>query len=169
MNAALMASSAPPAWIVQTLGFAVVVFVLAKFVVPALKKILGGRTQGIEETFRKIEKDTRETADRLTEVKLKLAQVADESQRRMKAALDDAERTRAQALADAQAQVQAAMEKARREIQIESDKAVLDLRQKATELTLQAADHLVQSTMSDPIQDKLVATYLDRLDTVRKP
>jgi len=168
VNPALMASGGPPAWIVQTLGFAVVIFVLVKFVVPALKKILGGRTQGIEETFRKIEKDTRETGERLAEAKLKLAQVADESQRRMKAALDDAERTRAQALDDAQTQVQTAMDKALREIQIERDKAVLDLRQRATELTLQAAEYLVQSSMNDPIQDKLVATYLDRLDTVKK-
>ncbi len=168
MNSAMMASGGPPAWIVQSLGFVVVIFVVAKFVVPALKKILGARTQGIEETFRKIETDTRETAARLAEVKQKLAQVNEESQRRIKAAMDDAERTRAQALADAQAQVQAAMEKAKREIQIERDKAVLDLRQQATELTLQAAEHLVQSSMNDPIQDKLVATYLDRLDTVKK-
>ena len=168
MNASMLASGGPPAWIVQSLGFAVVVFVLAKFVVPALKKILGGRTQGIEETFRKIEKDTRETADRLAEVKLKLSQLAEESQRRTKAAMDDAERTRARTLADAQAQVQAAMDKARREIQIERDKAVLDLRQQATQLTLQAAEHLVQSSMNDPLQEKLVATYLDRLDTVKK-
>ena len=168
MTPALLASGPAQAFIVQALGFAIVVFVLAKFVVPALKKILGGRTAEIEQTFQKIETETQETARQLAGIKLRLAQVTEESQRRMKAAMDDAERTRAQALVDAQAQAQAATERAKREIQTERDKAVLDLRQQAIELTLRAAEQLVQSTMNDPIHEKLVGKYLDQVDTVKK-
>jgi F-type H+-transporting ATPase subunit b len=165
---ALMASGPAQAFVVQALGFVVVVVVIVKFVLPALRKILGGRTHEIEQTFQKIEKDTQETNRQMAEIKLKLAQVAEESQRRTKAAMDDAERTRAQALADAQAQVQAALDRAMREVHTERDKAVLDLRQQAIELTLRAAEHLVQATMNDPIHENLVVKYLDRVDTVKK-
>ena len=156
-------------FIVQVLGFAVVVAVLVKLVFPALGKMLGGRTKGIEETFQKIDRDTQDTAKAIAEIKGKLDHLQEESQRRLQAALKDAQATRDQLMADATAQVQAAAEKSKREIQIERDKAVLELRQEATTLTLQAADHLVQSTMTDAIQEKLVSKYLSELDGVKKP
>jgi F-type H+-transporting ATPase subunit b len=156
------------AFVLQVLGFAVVAAVLIKLVFPQLGKILGARTKGIEETFQKIDRDTQETAKRIAEVKDKLAQLDQESKRRLQAALDDAHATRAQLIADANAQVQAAADKAKREIQIERDKAVLELRHEATDLTLKAADHLVQATMTDALQEKLVTKYLSELDGVKK-
>ena len=51
MNPAMMASAGPAqAFVVQALGFAVLVVVIWKFVLPALKKILGGRTQDRKST-----------------------------------------------------------------------------------------------------------------------
>jgi F-type H+-transporting ATPase subunit b len=155
-------------FILQVLGFAVVVFVLVKLVFPQLGKILGGRTKGIEETFHKIDQDTQDAVKRLEEIKGKLAQAGAESQKRLQAILDDAQNTRTQLLADANAQVQAAADKARREIAIERDKAVLELRHEATDLTLAAADRLVQATMNDALQEKLVTKYLSELDGVKK-
>ena len=155
-------------FIVQVLGFAALVLILVKLAFPALGKILGARTKGIEETFQEIDRDTQETAKRMAEIKEKLSQLEQESKRRLQAALDDAHATRTQLLADASSQIQAAAEKSVREIGIERDKAVLELRQEATNLTLQAADHLVQSTMNDALQEKLVTKYLAELDGVKK-
>ena len=164
-----MAAAGPmQTFIVQCLGFAVLAFVLVKLVFPALGKILGGRSKGIEETFQKIDQDTKDAVAKIADVKAKLAQMDEESRRRLKAILDDAEKTRAQVLADANAQVLAAAAKSKSEIQIERDKAVLELRHEATSLTLQAADHLVKATMSDPIHEKLVDKYLNQLDAVKK-
>ena len=170
MDPVLLAAGGGPfqTFIVQCLGFAALVLILVKLAFPALGKILGSRTKGIEETFQKIDTDTQETAKRIAEVKEKLAQLDQESKRRLQAALDDAQKTRTQLLAEASAQVQAAAEKSKREIHIERDKAVLELRQEATNLTLQAADQLVQSVMNDALQDKLVTKYLSELDGVKK-
>jgi len=165
----LMAAISPgQTFIVQCLGFLVLVVVIVKLALPPLGKILGARSKGIEETFRKIDEDTKETAKRLAEIKDRLAHLTEESKRRQDAALADAEKTKAQLLSDANAQVQAAFAKAKNEIAIERDKAVLELRHEATSLTLQAADHLVQTTMSDPIHEKIVDTYLTQLDSVKK-
>ena len=169
MNPIMMAAAGPgQTFIVQVLGFVVLAFVLVKLVFPALGKILAGRTQGIEETFKKIDQDTQEASRRMAEIKAKLAQMAQESERRLQAALDDAQKTRTQLVADANAQVTAALEKTRREIDIERDKAILELREEATSLTLKAADQLIQASMTDPIHGKLVDQYLARLDTVNK-
>jgi F-type H+-transporting ATPase subunit b len=163
-----MAAGGPLAMLIsQILAFAVLAVVIGKLVLPALRKILGGRTQGIEETFRKIEQDTAETARLLGEFRQKLADVEAEARRRLERSLADAQKTRDQVLADSAAQVQAAAEKARREVQIERDKAVLELREAATDLTLQAADHVVRAAMNDAVQGRLVESYLARLDSVK--
>ena len=167
MSPLLLAASPGQTFVVQALGFAVVIIVLVKFVVPVLRKILGGRSQEIEDTFRKLDQDTQETGRQLAQMKDKLARLDQEAERRLKAVLEDAERTRTQLLAESAAQVQAALDKAKREIQIARDKAVLEIRQELTLLTLRAAESLVQSTMSDPIHEKLVEKYLVQLDTVK--
>ena len=169
MTPAGMAAAGPvQTFVVQCLGFVGVALVLVKWVFPQLGKILGGRTEGIEDTFRKLDQETREVAGGLDEIKAKLGRMQQESERRLQAALDDAAKTRNQLLSEAQVQVLGAAEKARREIQIERDKAVLELRQQATDLTLWAAGRLIESTMNDSIHDKLVERYLTQLDSVKK-
>ncbi|HZE97712.1 MAG TPA: ATP synthase F0 subunit B [Planctomycetota bacterium] len=166
----LMAEAGPgQIFIVQCLGFAVLVFVLVKLAFPALGKVLGARVQGIEETFKKIDQDTQETSKRLAEMKDKVAHLTEESKRRLDAALADAQQTKAQIMTESTAQVQAAFEKAKVEIQIERDKAILELRQEATTLTMQAAEYLVQSTMNDALNEKLLEKYLTQLDSVKRP
>lgn len=170
MNPAMLMAAAGPGqtFIVQCLGFVVLIVVIVKLALPQLGKILGARTQGIEETFKKIDQDTLETSKRLAEIKDKIANLTKESQRRLDAALADAEKTKAQVLFEANAQVQAAFAKAKNEIAIERDKAVLELRHEATNLTLQAAEHLVQTAMTDPIHERIVEKYLTQLDLVKK-
>jgi F-type H+-transporting ATPase subunit b len=166
---ALMAEAGPgQTFIVQCLGFAVLVIVIVKLALPQLGKILGARTSGIEQTFTKLDQDTKAAAARLAELKEKLAHLNEESKRRLDAALADAEKTKTQLMSEANAQVQAAFAKSKNEIQIERDKAVLELRHEATSLTLAAAEHLVQATMSDPIHEKIVDKYLTQLDSVKK-
>jgi len=170
MNPATMMAAAGPGqtFIVQCLGFAVLAVVIAKLALPQLAKILGARTNQIEETFKKLDQDTQETAKRLAEIKERVAKLTEESKRRLDEALADALKTKAQLMTESTNQVQAAFAKAMAEIEIERDKAVLELRQEATTLTIRAAEHLVQSTMSEPIHENLVAKYLTQLNAVKK-
>ena len=168
MSPVLLASEAGPLamFISQVLAFVIAAFVLGKFVVPFLKKILDKRSEEIKSTFETFERETAEASKELTDFTAKLADVAQEADRHRKEALAQAEKTRDQALVDAQQQAQATLDRARRDIQIERDKAVLELRQEAENLTLQAADHLVQSAMNEQIDQKLVDTYLNKFDSV---
>jgi ATP synthase F0 subunit b len=170
VNPLMMLASAGPGqtFIVQCLGFAVLVIVIGKLALPPLGKILTARTKEIEETFTKIDQDTQETSKRLAKIKDKLAHLTEESKRRLDEALADAMKTKAQLTTESINQVQAAFLKATAEIEIEREKAVLVLRQEATALTLQAAEHLVQTAMSDPIHENLVEQYLTQLDAVKK-
>src|SRR4051812_27452324 len=106
---ALLAEAGPgEKFIVQCLGFAVLVVVLVKLAFPALGKILGARTSEIDQTFQKIDQDTKAATARVAELKEKLSHLAEESKKRLDATLADAERTKSQILTDAKAQVEAA-------------------------------------------------------------
>lgn len=154
-------------FIVQAIAFFLLAAVLVKFVKPALGKILGDRTQGIVKIFEDLERETTEAARQLAEIRQKLAGIEEESQRRIQKSVDEANRTRERALADATQQARAETEKAKREIQIERDKAVLELRQSTVRLTLDAAEHLVQSAMNDAMHGKMADKYVAALDSVK--
>lgn len=156
-------------FISQLIGFILLVLVLVRFVKPALGKALGERTKGVEDTYRSIEEDTSKTARELAEVRRRLSEVQQESERRHRESMADAEKIRSQALGEAAQQAELLLAKGRQEIQIERDKAVKELRQEAERLTMEAADHLVQSRMDDALQHKLVDTYLGSLESSDKP
>ena len=163
----MLAAGADPWWkatLVQTFGFAILLGILIKLVVPAVRGILTARTKSVGDTFAKLEKETADAARELAEIKKKLADIDAESKSRHAAAMADAEQTRARAMADAAAAVQFAVEKAQREIHTERDKAVLDLRQEVQRLTMEAADHLARSAMNDSIQAKIVDGYLAKFE-----
>lgn len=172
MTALAAAGGAVPHWlqvlIVQVVAFALLAWVLWKFVRPVLAKILDARAREIEKAFREAEDETGRIRKELSGVKEKLSQVGREAEQRIRAAVDEAQRARDQALADARARAQAELDKARREVQIERDKAVLELRHATTELTMQAAEHLVRASMNEAVQQELAEKYLADLEKVKK-
>lgn len=170
MSPILMAALTPGTmFMVQVMGFVILVVVLGKLAIPVLGKVLDARSKEIEGTFQKIEQDTAETSKKLAEMKDKVAHLTEESKRRLDAALADAAATRDQMMAESAKQVQAAFAKATSEIEIEREKAILEMRQEAAELTLRAADHLIQSTMNDQINEQLTAKYIVQLGAVKRP
>ena len=170
MTPAALAAAAP--WwqtlAVQVIAFAVVLWVLARFVRPALGKMLEERSQSIEKSFEDLERETAETSRQIAEIRARLAEADKESARRLQQAMDDAAKTRERALADASEQARAELEKARQSIEIERDKALLELRQATTSLTLQAAEHLARAAMTDPQHAKMVDKYLADFDSVKR-
>ncbi|MBI2901953.1 MAG: ATP synthase F0 subunit B [Planctomycetes bacterium] len=164
----LLLGSAVKFFVAQALGFLIVAIVLLRFARPAVKRLLGERTKGFEETFARLEKETVETQAQLADLKAKLADVDREAKRRLNSAVEEANQARSRALGEAHQQAENEMAKAKREIEIERSKAVLELRQEATRLTMEAADHLARAVVDDAVHGKLVEKYLDRLDAVKK-
>lgn len=154
---------------VQIGAFVLLMAILAKLVVPALRKMLGERTKGIEDSFAKMEKETAETAKALSEIKARLAAFDQEAKRRSDAAAAEAEATRKQALADAQLQAQSILDKAKREMQTERDKATLELAERAVELIRGAAEEAAKAGMTDEIHRRRVDDYIGKVGGLRRP
>ena len=169
MNPLLLASGGwLTPFISQLMAFILAGLVLWKFVLPVLRKILGERTTEIEGSFKSAEEETAAARRELEEIRMKLTEVEKESRERMDKAIEEAKKASAHSVGEARTRAEAALEKSRREIQMERDKAVLELRQATTDLTLEAAEHLLQKTMNEKTHGTLVDKYIDDLDKVQK-
>ena len=73
---------------IQALAFLFLLYLLKRFVYPHLKGALVKRSEGIRETYEKIERDTAEIKAKTAEAQQKLAAISKEARRRMEAALE---------------------------------------------------------------------------------
>lgn len=154
-------------FIVQVMGFVLLCALLGPYVVRLFRKILNERTQGFDNTFRRLEHETEETSRKMTEVQDQLSRKEEEGKLRLAAALDEGARMKAQALADANAGAQAALERASREIAMTRDQAILELRREAVLLTLTASEAALKRLVTPEVHRKLVDDYLRTLDSVK--
>jgi F-type H+-transporting ATPase subunit b len=166
---AFLAAAGPwQTFFVQVMAFLVVLWVLAKFVRPALGRLLEERSQSVAKTFQDLESELAETSKQLAGIRARIADAEKESARRLQASLDEAAKLRERALSDASQQGQNELEKARQAVLIERDKALLDLRQATTALTLQAAEHLARAAMTEDLNARMVDKYLADFDSVKR-
>ncbi len=151
------------ALIVQALGFAILAVLLAKLVVPIVRKMLGERSKEIEDRFTRLDRELGESSRQLDEYRTRLERIGEETQRRIRAAEEEGAKSRANLLAEAQAQAQAEFEKGQREIQLERDTAVLELRAAVTDLTVAATERIVDGAMNQPLHDRMVDKSLGEI------
>lgn len=165
--------AAAPSWwqslILQVVGFILLLAILGKLAIPALKKILTDRTKGIEDGFAKLEAQAAAVQKELAAAKEKLARFEEEAKRRSDAAAADAAATRAAALAEAERQAQAILDKAKREMETARDKATLELAERAVELIRGAAEEAAKAAMTDEAHRRRVDDYIAKMETLRRP
>lgn len=153
----------------QVLAFLVLFFIIWKFLFKRIGAAMDARTQEIQSTFDKIEKDKAEVERLTQEYQGKLTNIEKEAYERIQKAVQEGLQTKNEIVAQAQAQAQKTMEKARGEIEREKDKALLELRQEVVKLSLHAAERLVDTTMNAQTHGKLVDQFLAEVEKTRKP
>ncbi|MBI5367181.1 MAG: F0F1 ATP synthase subunit B [Planctomycetes bacterium] len=152
--------------ITQTLGFLILFFVLYKFVVPPVKKVLADRSARIRTNYEETEKARAELARMTRECSERLAGLEREVEERVKQALTEGEAVRDQILAEARAHAQTVAQKAEAEIALAKETAIEEIRLAVIERTFAAAGKLALVAVTDPVQDRLVEDYLKEMEKV---
>jgi F-type H+-transporting ATPase subunit b len=160
----LLAAGAFNVIVTQFLAFGLLAFFIIKFGFPVMRKALAARKQEVADTFERLDRESREAAQRIAEFKERLAGIEAESKKRMQAALDEGAKAKAQSLAEANAQAAAEVEKARRAIGIERDKAVMQLRTEVSRLTLEATEKTIDGLMNEKLHGRIVDAYLEGIE-----
>jgi F-type H+-transporting ATPase subunit b len=148
------------ATVAQVLAFAILAFIVVKYLFPVIRKMLGDRSKAIADEFARLERELAEAAQSTAGVKAKLSDIHSESKLRIDAALAEAARLRESTMAEAATQAEASLAKSRRDVQIERDKAVLELRAAVSDQTVRVTERIIDGVMNEQVQDRLVEKYV---------
>jgi F-type H+-transporting ATPase subunit b len=145
--------------------FIILVVVLAKFAFPPILGYAAAREQRIQETL-DAARIQREQAEQLLEQQREeLAKARQHAQEMIAEGKVAAERVRDTMVQETRQEQQDMLARARRDIQEERNVAIEALRREAVELALAAAGKLVKHRMDSGEDRKLVAEFLQSVDT----
>ncbi|MFQ5550187.1 MAG: F0F1 ATP synthase subunit B [Gemmatimonadales bacterium] len=144
--------------------FIALFLVLRKFAWPAIVDATVAREKRIADQLAEAERLNGEAQQALGEHKRLLAGAKEEAQSIINESKSVAQKERDQLLAKTRGEQDEILERARREIGAERDRALAELRREAVDLSLAAAAKLIETTMDDDTNRKIVAEYLSTLE-----
>jgi F-type H+-transporting ATPase subunit b len=150
--------------VAQTLGFVILMALMARWVYPRLRETLRERRRNIHEAFEKIERDRRESEERLGAARGRLSHFGKDAGERLQKTLDEAARLKLEILQEAAAQADQIRGKAGFEANLEREKTVLELRQEMARMTFEAADRLVAQAVDEEVHELAVHLPVDDVD-----
>jgi F-type H+-transporting ATPase subunit b len=158
-----MLSIEPGLLIWTIITFIALFLVLRKVAWRPLLYALEQREETIRTSLDEAQRARQEAERFLAENQRVLAEANRESARIIEQGRTEGERLRASIAEQAQAETRRMLDEARREIDRERQRAVQDLKTTAADLALEAAGHLLSTSVGDEEHRRLVTEFLDRL------
>jgi F-type H+-transporting ATPase subunit b len=143
--------------------FAGLLVVLGKYAWRPMLDALNRREQFIRETIQTAQKDRAEAERLMAEYRQMMARSNQEAQAIIERGRQDAEVVRQQLHKQAQAEADQMIERARQEIGLTRQSALQDLQNLAADLSVEVAGKIIQRSLTDADQERLVAESLKEL------
>ena len=149
--------------IIQMIGFAVLFFVLRKYVFGIIAQAIEDRKRDIRDRMAGLDADRAEL-DRLhEEARRRLEEIETEAREKMQAAVDQANAERGRILEQTQQDAERELEKARNTIRREKESAVAELRTQVGDLAVEIAGRILNSTLDATEHRKVVDEFLAQM------
>ncbi len=132
-----------------------------------LKKMLDERSQKIKDSLEQAEKVKAEAARAEEDFKRKLEASGKEGQEVIARAIRSGEEARQRAQAEAKQEAQGLIERARGEIQRERDEAIGELRQEFADLTIVAAEKVIEKSLDKQAHQQIIEKVLEESATLK--
>lgn len=149
----------------QLIGFAVIVFIIVRFVVPPVRNLMAKQQEAIRTALAESEEASRKLADADAMHAKALEDAKAESERVKDEAKHDSERIAAQLREQAGVEAERIKSQGAQQIQLMRQQLIRQLRSGLGEEAVGKADELVRSHVSDPqARSATVDRFLDELD-----
>ena len=156
-----------PGLIVQFVNFGILLFILWRFVLPPVQRMLDERRQRIQESL--------EAAERMraqaTETERMLEEQREEGRRQAQQIIGEAQtiarRIEDEAKARAGQEAEGLLARARTEIQLERDQAIAELRREFADITVSAAEKVINQSLDRQAHRRLIDDVLATSDLGR--
>jgi F-type H+-transporting ATPase subunit b len=158
----------PRVLIVQALGFLLVYGVFKYFLFQPILSILETRRREISSEYEAADAQ-RASADELkAQYERHLAAIAEETHKKIAEAVKEGQSMREEILANSRSQAEQILVRAQEEISRESERAMAELKTKVAGLTVEAAGRLIGESMDDEKHHRMVSSFIDGLDEVKR-
>ena len=147
--------------IFSILNFALLAFLLTKFLYKPVRKMLDSRQEMINDALDQAEAARAEVAATGETIKANMAKARLDAEAILDAAHQQAEQDKAAIMAEAQAQAEAFTAQARQQIAEEKEQAMLELRTQITDLAIMIAEKALDGKLTEQQEKALIANYTE--------
>jgi F-type H+-transporting ATPase subunit b len=146
-----------------SLSFLVVLFFLAKFGYPAIKKAMDARAQRIQDSLDEADRARTEAEQVLADYRRQLADAKAEAGRIIEEARQSADAMRRNLETQAQQDIADMRARAQADIQAATDQAVADLTARVAEIAIAAAEKVVSANLDREANVRLIEEYINQV------
>ena len=149
-----------PGLIAQFVNFGILLFILGKFVLPPVQRMLDERRRRIEESLAAAERMKTQATETERMLEEQRAQGRAEAQQIIAQAQEIARRIENDARTQAQTDAESLLTRARTEIQLERDSAIAELRREFADITVSAAEKVINQSLDRQAHRRLIDDVL---------
>ena len=157
-----------PVLLTQVVTFIILLLILRFVAYKPLMRMLDERSQRVKESMEQAESVKEQSAQAEEEVKKQLEAASREGQERIARAVRAGEENRQQAQEEARQEADSLINRARVEIQRERDNAVDELRKEFADLTIMAAEKVIDRSLDKKAHRQIIDKVLDESTTLKK-
>ena len=157
-----------PTLVAQIINFLILLGLLYLVAYKPIMRMFDERSRKIRESMEQTEVIKEQAEHAEEEVKKQLEATGKEGQELITRAMRTGEETRQRIQQDARQEGTALIEKARLEIQRERDEAIEELRKEFTDLTIEAAEKVIEQSLDKEAHRRLIDKVLDESTTLKK-
>lgn len=153
----------PYSFIIQVVGFIILVILLRKFLFTPVLGMLANRQKDISDTFDKIENDRKAAESLKQEYESRITQIEAEARTRIQEAIKEAQASKDTIVNEARDQASAIISRGKSEIENERDKAIVALRREVASLAVGAAGKILERNLDEEAHRKLVDDFINKV------
>ena len=157
-----------PTLLAQIVNFVILFGLLYLVAYKPIMRMLDERSKRVKESMEQTESIKEQAAHAEEEAKKRIEAAAKEGQEAIARAVRTGEEIRQKAQQEARPEAEAIIAKARLEIQRERDEAIDELRKELTDLTMLAAERVIERSLDKEAHRKLIDKVLEESETLKK-
>ncbi|MFC1921194.1 F0F1 ATP synthase subunit B [Chloroflexota bacterium] len=157
-----------PLLLAQIVNFLILLGLLYMFAYKPILKMFDERSNRIKASMDMTETIKEQAANADEEAKKRIEAAGREGQEMIARAVKTGEEIRQKAQEDAKPEAESIISKARQEIQQERNEAIAELRREFTDLTISAAEKIIEQKLDKEAHRKLIDKVLDESETLKK-
>lgn len=152
----------PGILITQILNFAILLFLLHRFLYNPMLNMLAERRERIRDGLAEAERVRAEAEEQRQQYERELTRQRQESQERIQKAMQASEEAREEIIAEARKEAEQIKLRAREEIEYERRQALEQLRTQVADLSILAARRILDGAIDEGVHRQLIQSFIDQ-------